>query len=293
MNGDWLRTMIAVVDEGSFEAAADELRISASAVSQRIKALEGYLGQVMVRRTLPCAPTPAGEALLRMARQVVFLEDETLAELGRGHAGALLRVAVNADSLATWFRPVLREAAAWEGLTLRLQVEDQGHSSELLRRGDVIAAVTSDPVPVAGCRTELLGAMRYVPVAAPELLARHGGLAALDWARLPALRYNAKDDLQLDFLRHKGITSIPPQPQVPGSEAFLAGVLAGLAWGMIPEAQLGDQVREGSLVRLPGEPVDVPLHWQVWRVDSPRIERATLAVRRAARGLAPVGGSEK
>ncbi|MEL4356648.1 MULTISPECIES: LysR family transcriptional regulator ArgP [unclassified Luteococcus] len=289
MNGDWLRTMIAVVDEGSFEAAADDLRISPSAVSQRIKALEARLGQVVVRRTLPCAPTTAGEVLLRMARQVVFLEDETLAELGRGQGGAVLRMAVNADSLATWFRPVLREAAGWEGLTLRLEVEDQGHSSELLRRGDVIAAVTSDPVPVAGCRTERLGAMRYLPVASPELVARHGGLDGLRWAELPALRYNAKDDLQLDFLRRKGIHDVPPQPQVPGSEAFLAGVLAGLAWGMIPKAQLASHLEDGSLVRLPGEPADVGLHWQVWRVDSPRIERATAAVRRAARGLAQGG----
>lgn len=283
--------MIAVVDEGSFETAADELHISASAVSQRIKALEAHLGQVMVRRTLPCTPTAAGEALLRMARQVTFLEDETIAELGRGHAGALLRVAVNADSLATWFRPVLREAADWPGLTLRLDVEDQGHSSDLLRRGDVMAAVTSNPVPVAGCRIEPLGAMRYLPVAAPELVSRHGGLAALDWPSLPALRYNAKDDLQLDFLHAKGIRELPPQPQVPGSEAFLAGVLSGLAWGLIPESQLAGHLEAGRLVRLPGEAVDVPLHWQVWRVESPRIERVTQAVRRAATGL--TGGDTK
>ena len=83
MNGDWLRTMVAVVDEGSFEAAADELHISASAVSQRVKALEAHLGQMVVRRTLPCTPTPAGEAVLRMARQVMLLTDEMYAGLAR------------------------------------------------------------------------------------------------------------------------------------------------------------------------------------------------------------------
>ncbi|WP_420176175.1 LysR family transcriptional regulator ArgP [Luteococcus sp. OSA5] len=285
MNVDWLRTMIAVVDEGSFEAAAWELRISASAVSQRIKALEQHLGVMVVRRSAPCAPTAAGEALLRMARQVVFLEDETLAELGRGDAEALVRVAVNADSLATWFRPVLAEAAGWEGMTLRLEVEDQDHSTTLLRRGDVMAAVTSEPVVVTGCRITPLGVMRYVPVAAPGLVDRHGGLAGLRWAQLPALRYNSKDELQLRFLRALGIDDAPPQPQVPGSEAFLAGVLAGLGWGLVPQVQLDDALERGRLVRLPGEPVDVPLYWQTWRVGSARLERLGAAVRQAARIL--------
>lgn len=277
--------MIAVIDEGSFESAADELHVSPSAVSQRIKALEQHLGQVMVRRTLPCVPTPAGEAILRMARQVVFVEDETLAELGHSRTGGLLRVAVNADSLATWFRPVLEEAARWDGVTLRLEVEDQAHSTQLLRRGDVLGAVTSDPSPVAGCRTESLGRMRYVPVAAPQLAGRFRTADGLDWARLPALRYNDKDDLQLDFLTRAGVTGTPPQPQVPGSEAFLAGVLAGLGWGLIPQVQLGTHLEEGRLVRLSGDVVDVPLHWQVWSIDSPRIEQLGDAIRRAAQAL--------
>lgn len=314
MNGDWLRTLIAVVDEGSFEAAADELHVSASAVSQRIKALEQHLGRVLVRRTIPCVATPAGEGVLRLARQSVLLEDETLAELGRTSAGGDLPVVVNADSLATWFRPVLGVAAGWPEVVLRLAVEDQDHSADMLRRGDVVAAVTSSPAPVTGCRTEPLGVMRYLPVAAPALLERAGCASGdVDWERLPAMRYNAKDDLQLAFLRERGATSLPPQPQVPGSEAFLAAVRAGLGWGLIPEAQLGDDLDRGVLVRLggkvtrtvgspgvgeapepgkcrqasgePGPVVDVALHWQVWRVDSERIRRLTDAVHDAARTL--------
>ncbi len=282
MNGDWLRTMVAVVDEGSFEAAADELHISASAVSQRVKALEAHLGQMVVRRTLPCTPTPAGEAVLRMARQVMLLTDEMYAGLARDGAGGVLRIVVNADSLATWFRPVLRSAAGWEDVVLRVEVEDQAHSTALLRRGDVVAAVTSTPTPVVGCRTVELGRMPYRPVASPELASHFGGVGNLDWERIPALRYNTKDDLQLDFLRSLGIETTPPQPQVPGSEAFLAAVEAGLAWGLIPEAQLGDALATGRLVQLADAVVPVPLHWQVWKVESPRVERLSACVLDAA-----------
>ncbi|GAA1391300.1 LysR family transcriptional regulator ArgP [Luteococcus peritonei] len=288
MNSEWLRTLVAVIDEGSFEAAADELHVSASAVSQRIKAMESHLGRLVVRRTLPCTVTEAGEQLLRMARQVLLLEDETLAELTAPQAAGVLRAAVNADSLATWFRPVLTEAAGWSDVTLRLEVEDQDHSSALLRRGDVMGVVTSQAGAVTGCRQELLGRMRYLPVAAPSLVERHRRGSEVDLATLPALRYNAKDDLQLALLRRRGIDVVPPQPQLPGSEAFLAGVEAGLGWGMIPQVQLGDALETGRLELLCDEVLDLPLYWQAWRIESTRVSRLGEAVRRAARaGLLP------
>lgn len=50
MNLDQLQALRAIADEGSFEAAAYELGVSASAVSQRIRALEREVGQVLLRR---------------------------------------------------------------------------------------------------------------------------------------------------------------------------------------------------------------------------------------------------
>ncbi|MWD30841.1 LysR family transcriptional regulator, partial [Aquicoccus sp. SCR17] len=83
MNSDHLRALVAAVDHGTFDAAADSLRISGSAFSQRIKALERQVGQVLVARTVPVRPTAAGERMLRLARQTLALEDEALAALGR------------------------------------------------------------------------------------------------------------------------------------------------------------------------------------------------------------------
>lgn len=65
-----LAALQAVVDEGSFEAAARALHITPSAVSQRIKALEQAAGQVLVRRTRPCQPTEAGRPLVELASQL-------------------------------------------------------------------------------------------------------------------------------------------------------------------------------------------------------------------------------
>ncbi len=252
-----LAALVAVVDHGTFEAAARELHVTASAVSQRIRALESAVGQVLVRRASPCTATPAGATLVRLGRAQALLQAEarTALEPDEGRRTEL-GLAVNADSLATWFRDVLAEAATWDDTVLRLEVEDQAHSHELLRRGETLAAVTSDPEPVQGCSVEPLGTMRYLAAAAPALLERH-------------LSRGAPDE--------------PPTHRVPTSTDFLEAVTLSLGWGMVPETQLLPLEAAGRLVRLrPDRPVDVPLHWQRWRVDSLLLGRVTEVVRRAA-----------
>src|ERR1700754_5198978 len=139
-----LAALVAIADHGTFEAAARHLHVTPSAVSQRIRALESPLGRVVVQRTTPCRPTADGQVLLRLARQVQLLHDETTDALAHGGTTVDLPVAVNADSLATWFRGVFGDVAGWSDVALRLHVEDQAFSAGLLRSGDVLAAVTSE-----------------------------------------------------------------------------------------------------------------------------------------------------
>lgn len=290
MHLDQLRALLAVVDHGTFDAAARSLHVTPSAVSQRIKALERDTGRVLVQRATPCRATGPGETLVRAARQMVLLEEDVRSALGEGGPTAVdLPVAVNADSLATWFVPVLGAAAGWDDARLQLEVEDEEYSADHLRRGGVLGAVTADPVPVAGCRTESLGAMRYLPVAAPGLAGRFARGRGHDWSAMPVLRFNAQDELQRGVLRDLGVTADPPSSRVPSSEGFVEAVRAGLGWAMVPEAQLGDDLETGRLVLLRRRVHrDVPLYWQVWTLGTPRITRLTRAVHEAARRLRPV-----
>lgn len=275
-----LAALLAIADHGTFEAAARELHVTPSAVSQRIRALESAVGRVVVQRTTPCRPTAEGEVLLRLARQLRLLQDEVAGALEHGAGPVVdLPVAVNADSLATWFRDVLGEVAGWGDVALRLHVEDQAFSAGLLRRGEVLAAVTSDPVPVQGCSVERLGSLRYVPSATPELAARWRRGRGPDWAAMPMVVFNDKDALQHDVLAARGVVPPPVVHHVPTSADFLEAVRRGLGWGVIPEPQLG----EGLTPLLSRLHVDVPLHWQRWRIDSPTLDRLTDVVRRAAR----------
>jgi LysR family transcriptional regulator, chromosome initiation inhibitor len=282
LNPGQLDALVAIAEHGSFEAAARELHITPSAVSQRIRALEAMAGQVLVSRGAPCRPTPHGERLVRLGRQTRLLYDEASAALG-AVATVELPVAVNADSLTTWFRDVLATAAGWDGTAIRLQVEDQAYSQRLLRSGDVLAAVTSDPEAVQGCSAEPLGALHYVPAAAAAFAGRWRRGRAPDWAAMPTVVFGAKDDLQRDMLRRHGVPQLPPVVhQVPTSADFLEAVRIGLGWGMLPELQARAGLASGQLVRLSGDVLDVPLFWQRWRLDSPRLTMLTDAVREAA-----------
>ena len=293
MNTDHLRAFVLAVDEGTFEAAADLLRISGSAFSQRIKALEKEVGQVLLTRTIPVTPTESGQKLLGIARQTVLLEDEARRTLGfRGSSPnysptITLSVAVNADSLASWFLWVLQEAATWDNVELHLHAEDQEHTHELLRNGTVTAAVTEHPTPVSGCRAEPLGTIRYWPVASRELLDRHrdeGG--AVRWASVPQIDYSIRDSTQRTALAALGVTTPAITHLVPSVQAYNAAVGYGLGWGMIPESMLPAGVKEGTHRDLEIiaeiQPDDVELHWQHWSTTTPAMDRLNDVVRRAA-----------
>jgi LysR family transcriptional regulator (chromosome initiation inhibitor) len=282
LNPGQLDALVAIAEHGSFEAAARELHITPSAVSQRIRALEAMAGQVLVSRGTPCRPTPYGERLVRLGRQTRLLYDEASAALG-AITTVELPVAVNADSLTTWFRDVLATAAGWDGTAIRLQVEDQAYSQQLLRSGDALAAVTSDADAVQGCSVEPLGALRYVPAAAAAFADRWRRGREPDWAAMPTVVFGAKDDLQRDMLRRHDVPQLPPiVHQVPTSGDFAEAVRLGLGWGMLPELQARADLASGELVRLSGDVLDVPLFWQRWRLDSPRLTTLTDAVREAA-----------
>ena len=277
-----LTTLVAIVDLGTFDAAANRLGVTRSAVSQRIRALESHVGQVVLIRSTPCQVTTAGSVLLRLARQYQLLESEALAELSPEHSSTLtLPVAVNADSLATWFVSVIEACASIGDATLQLHLEDEALSSGLLRAGVVLGAVTSDGAAVQGCSVIPLGSMRYLPVAAPWFLEKWADDPGLRCSDAPVVRFNAKDDLQMRVLGAGTVT--PPTPMIPSAEGYLTAVEAGLGWGLVPETQASAGIASGRLTHIKElNHIDVPLYWQRWRIRSSHLDELTTTVQRAS-----------
>ncbi len=288
-----LRALAAVVREGSFERAATALNVTPSAVSQRVKTLEARMGRLLVQRTVPAAATPDGQVLVQLAEQTALLEHDALDRLGlEGDTlpHASLAVAVNHDSLETWFMDAARLFAARSRATLDLQSEDQDHTATLLRNGSVLGAVTALADPVQGCRIHALGSMRYVASCTPEFHARHfaQGVNARTLASAPVLVFNRKDALQARFAR-KVMGDAPWQPPVwwlPSSRAFVQATLDGLGWTMNPLPLIKQELDSGRLVPLRARAAeDVPLYWQHWRVNSQAMEALTQSVLAAAGAL--------
>lgn len=277
-----LSAFAAVVELGSFDAAAARLHITQSAVSQRIKALEQRVGQVLIVRGKPCTATTAGRPLLRLAAQTAMLESDALAQMSRSGSSTRIALAVNADSMATWFTGVFDRLT---DVLFDIRIEDQDHSARLLREGVVMGAVTTERKPVPGCRVQTLGVMRYLPVASGTYAERHlsDGWTSEMAAKAPSLAWNREDALQ-DLLIRKVFrrTIEHPRHYVPTAEGFAAAVRAGLGWAMFPE-QLA--LADARLLPICDAHLDVPLYWQCWKLDSPIVATVTAAIRSAAASL--------
>lgn len=281
-----MRALVAIVRNGSFDKAARVLGVTQSAISQRIRQLEEQMGTVLLVRGQPCRTTAAGERLFRHAEEVGLLERQLQADLGLGTdaTAATLRLAVNADSLATWFLPAM---AATEGLLFDIVLDDQDHSADWLRRGEVRAAVSAAPDPVQGCDCRPLGALTYRATASPTFMARWfgDGVTPQALSRAPCLVFNAKDSLQSNWLAQAfDIRVSPPTHWLPSSQAFVDAAVLGLGWGMNPDALVAPLIASGALVDLvPSQPFHVPLYWHWSRALARPLDVLTQQVMIAAR----------
>lgn len=279
-----LAALAAVHRRGAFDLAAAELHVTPSAISQRIKALEEQTGALLIRRGQPCIATETGLRLIRHHDEVALLERTLTQDLpGLAPGPATLRIAVNADSLATWVIPAL---AATQGFLFDLVIDDQDASQDWLRRGEVMAAITSHPGPLQGCDTVPLGTLRYRATASPAYRERWfpNGVSTEALASAPALTFSDKDQLQTRWAASHGLARLVlPTHRMASSQAFVDACLAGLAWGMNPEPLVASHLAAGTLIELvPDTPLDVALHWQFTRLAAPALRPVTEAIRQAA-----------
>src|SRR3989442_1015850 len=287
-----LEALAAVVREGSFERAARKLHVTPSAVSQRIKLLEERVGQVLVLRGQPCSGTDAGRRLCLHLEQVALLENDLRRknpELVPEGQTALptLKLAVNADSLSTWFMDAMSAFTRDGNELLDISIDDQDHTAKRIREGEVLAAVTATSSAIPGCNTWPLGRMRYVAAASPDFTRRYlkDGITPEAMARTPMMSYGRKDSLQDQWLQRLGAEGRRNTPRhfLPSNQGYTRACELGMGWGMHPPLMIGAQLAEGSLVELlPGNDLDIPMYWAHARNAQASLQRLTDCVIQAA-----------
>nr|WP_320126171.1 LysR family transcriptional regulator ArgP [uncultured Shewanella sp.] len=295
-----LKALAVVVSEGGFDRAAKVLHITQSAVSQRIRQLEEKVGQSLLIRSNPVVATPTGKRLLRHYSQVQLLESELRAEMDADDPNhpTTVRIAVNADSLATWFLPALAGMFSRHAWLLELIVDDESYTHHLLKNGEAVGCVTTTEVPMAGCSSEFLGTMEYLCVATPEFAARYfsepsdtpslsdtSSFNAINQAQLakaPAVVFSTKDKLHEKFLAQ--YFNMTPgqwwQHTIPSSESFLEAINLSLGYGLVGHLQAKPLIDRGILIELtPERRMRVPLFWQHWNIKA---KQTTLVYRALA-----------
>lgn len=291
-----LEALAAVVEHRGFGPAAQALNLTLAAVSLRVKALEEHLGQRLLVRGKTVRATAAGQALVAHIKQLQLMEADLLTGLQggaptRGATWQSLSVAINADSVASWFLPGVAPLLQRHHLLLEITIDDQDHTHDALKSGDVIGCVTTLAEPMRGCVAEPLGVMRYRCVAAPAVAQRcrtpRGAVSPHKLLAHPAIIFNRKDALQDAFLeKHFGLKQPHyPRHYAPAVDAFETAIELGLGWGMVPEQHL--QHRPGLVEVLPGAAVDVTLYWQHWAREPLSSQRLTQAVKAAAHAALP------
>lgn len=134
-----LRALVAVVDEGSFSAAASRIGRTQSAVSLQIAKLEDKLQTKLFERTSrSIRQTPSGETLTAYARQILDLADEAVLAVSAPTAPSPLRVGF-AEYLVPQHLPTLlaRFRRAHSNCDLSLVLGSGGELLKSLDQGDL------------------------------------------------------------------------------------------------------------------------------------------------------------
>ncbi len=256
---DNIRTLLCVVDEGSFSAAARKLRRVPSAVSMAIANLEAELGLALFDRSgREPKPTPAALALLPQARQLAT-------QVQKLNLHALSLTEGLETSLALAVVPELLATAPWTAALAVLSAEFPLLQIEVLAasQADALAMVDSGRVQLAIvferygiCAQENfreIGRETFVAVVAPDHPMLSGTAASgIHDAQLLAHRQvvvAGRDSDQVD----KRVAMAELQWRTDNPVAALLLVEAGLGWGWLPAGFVRDSLAAGRTVQVPAE----------------------------------------
>ncbi len=237
-----LAALAAVVEQAGFERAAQVLGLSQSAVSQRIKLLEARsVSRCCCARCRPGRPSWASACSITCSRcdcssgtcraRSRALDDGDLPER--------LRIALNADSLATWWAAAVAPFCAGHRVLLDHVVEDQAVGLKRMRAGEVAACVCAAERPLAGARSQYLG--RCVTAHWPARRSSNGtwqdGPRPKPWPRRRPSSSGRMIACSTATSRRWGLGRLyPPSLPVVGGLCPHAAERAGL--GLVPELQV-------------------------------------------------------
>lgn len=268
-----IEALYRVLKLQSFEKAAAELRITQSAISQRIKNLEAFHGEPVLLRVLPYKPTALGDKLIRLFAQVQILEQDFTSARAEDSLKPRISIALNRDSLETWFLATLSSSRKCGDVLLEIIADDQELTLDYFRNGVVSACLSTKSEAVKGAEAVSLGAMKYVLTASSQFLKRYN--FAKDrrgfFKEAPALKFDRNDNLHERYLRHffPDVDVDIPYETIPSVAGFKSYAMLGLGYGLVPFIDIVEELKSKALINLfPDRTWDIPLYWHIWSIKS-------------------------
>ncbi len=269
-----LEALAAVIDQQSFEKAAEKLFITQSAISQRVKSLEQYFGRPLLIRDLPYSPTELGWLLLNHYRKTKLLEDDTRSQFSEHIERSHLSIAINRDSLDIWFPVVFKSLSELKDITLEVITDDQEITLDYFKKGLASACLSTSDKPISGCQVDFLGYMDYLLVASPEFKKRYFRKEKdfrKNLIKAPAVIFDVKDTLHQRYLQKffDIYDESPPYQIIPSVHGFRQFAVLGYGYALIPRIDIKKELQNNQLVELfPKKVWRMPLYWHSWKIQT-------------------------
>lgn len=269
-----LEALYTVQELQSFELAAQKLHVTQSAVSQRIKGLETHYGQPVLIRTLPYKATKLGEYLISHFKKICLLEESLKQQLEEANALPRVSIAINRDSLETWFIDLFEEEFhLFKQWTLEIIADDQELTIDYLKKGLVSACLSTEEKAVIGGHCTFVGNMEYLLVASPAFVKTY--FSAKDFKKnllkAPAIKFDKNDHLHEKYLK-KYFEFEGKDTQfhlIPSVRGFKKAAILGYGYGLIPRIDILNELNNKELIQIyPNKVWKIPLYWHSWDIDS-------------------------
>lgn len=249
-----LNVFMTIVRRRSFRHAAHELGVSTSALSHSMRNLETRLGVKLLNRTSrSVVPTAAGQALADKLDTGFQSIREALSELDVYRAAPAGRLSLNVprDAARLLLRPVLKRfCQSYPDIQLEITVEDR--LLDIVADGFDAGIRYGSTVPQDMVAVPLTEELRWIVVAAPEYLARHGTPQhPADLLRHRCIRMRLGDNTHYKWELGNGVDAV--HVDVPGplstneTDATVAAAVDGVGLAYCLEVRVADELRTGTL----------------------------------------------
>ncbi|MEP2717838.1 LysR substrate-binding domain-containing protein [Pseudophaeobacter sp.] len=249
-----LRCFDSAARHQSFTAAGEEVGLTQSAVSKKVKELEADLGFALFQRVgRGVVLTAAGAGLAAdLAQDLGALHNSVQKAVAAGAGRCALRIAVLPTFANRWLIPRLPDFFAHHpeielNLSTRLEPFDFARDPF-----DLAIHYGRDNWP--GARMVELFGEQMVPIAAPELFASHGLHDVEALMEVPLVHLDSRSDAWADWFCEAGLTGQPRQDgrYFDQYSMVIGAAVAGLGAAIVPFDMVSGELKSGALVPLPG-----------------------------------------